>query len=48
MYDFYNEHTVRDQNKDIQYYINKILEYSAKKILIIGAGTGRVAVPLSE
>lgn len=48
MYDFYNEHTLRDQNKDIQYYINKILEYSANKILIIGAGTGRVAIPLSE
>ena len=48
MYDFYNNHTLKDQNKDINYYINQINKYSAKKVLIVGAGTGRVAIPLSD
>ena len=48
MYDFYNDHTLRGQNDDIGYYIEQIKKYSAKKVLIIGAGTGRVAIPLSD
>lgn len=48
MYDFYNKHILRDQNKDIDYYIDQINKYNAKNILIVGAGTGRVAVPLSK
>ena len=48
MYDFYNCHTLRDQNKDIDYYIMQIKKYSAKKVLVIGSGTGRVAIPLSN
>jgi len=48
MYDFYNTHTLLGQNDDIQYYINKIKKYKPNKILIVGAGTGRVALPLSK
>ena len=48
MYDFYNSHTLKGQNDDINYYINVIKEHEFKKTLIIGAGTGRVAIPLSD
>lgn len=48
MYDFYNRHTLKDQNKDIDYYINQIKEYDSSNILIVGGGTGRVAIPLSN
>ena len=46
MYDFYNLHTLKGQNDDIDYYINQIKKYNAKDVLVIGAGTGRVAIPL--
>lgn len=48
MYDFYNDCTLRGQNDDINYYIKQIEFYKAKNVLIIGAGTGRVAIPLSK
>lgn len=48
MYDFYNLHTLKGQNDDIDYYINQIKKYNAKDVLVIGAGTGRVAIPLSK
>lgn len=48
MYDFYNLHTLKGQNDDINYYINQIKENNAKDVLVIGAGTGRVAIPLSK
>lgn len=48
MYDFYNFHTLKGQNDDINYYINQIKLYNSKDILIIGAGTGRVAIPLTK
>ncbi len=48
MYDFYNLHMLKAQNDDIDYYINQIKKYNAKNVLIIGAGTGRVAIPLSK
>ena len=48
MYDFYNSHTLKGQNDDINYYINQIKLYNSKDILIIGAGTGRVAIPLTK
>lgn len=48
MYDFYNKYTLRDQNKDIDYYINQFNKYSANNILVVGAGTGRVVIPLSN
>ena len=48
MYDFYNSHTLKGQNDDINYYINQIKIYDSKDALIIGAGTGRVAIPLSK
>lgn len=48
MYDFYNEHILRGQNNDINYYIEQIKKYQAKKVLVVGSGTGRVAIPLSK
>lgn len=48
MYDFYNYNTLRDQNDDIPYYIKQIDKYSSKKVLVVGAGTGRVAIPLAK
>lgn len=48
MYDFYNSHTLKGQNEDINYYISQIKLYNSKDILIIGAGTGRVAIPLTK
>lgn len=48
MYDFYNENVLKGQNDDIDYYIKQIKKYKAKKVLIVGAGTGRVAIPLAE
>lgn len=47
-YDFYNDHLLKDQNDDISYYKNLISKYLPKKILVVGAGTGRVAIPLSQ
>ena len=48
MYDFYNKYVLKDQNKDVDYYINQLNEYSANNVLVVGAGTGRVAIPLSD
>lgn len=48
MYDFYNEHTLKTQNDDINYYESIVKDYNIKNILIVGAGTGRVAIPLSN
>lgn len=48
MYDFYNSHILKGQNDDIIYYLNQIEKYNAKNVLVIGAGTGRVAIPLSK
>lgn len=48
MYDFYNQYTLRDQNRDIDYYIKQIKKYSVERVLVVGAGTGRVAIPLSD
>lgn len=48
MYDFYNSHTLKGQNDDINYYLNQIEKNNAKEVLVIGAGTGRVAIPLSK
>lgn len=48
MYDFYNLHTLKGQNDDINYYLRQIDENNAKEVLVVGAGTGRVAIPLSK
>lgn len=45
-YDFYNEHMLRGQNMDIDYYIRELQNYQSKNILVVGAGTGRVAIPI--
>ncbi|MDD3048403.1 MAG: class I SAM-dependent methyltransferase [Bacilli bacterium] len=47
-YDFYNQHMLQNQNLDIDYYKKQIKKYNIKKVLIVGAGTGRIALPLSK
>lgn len=47
-YDFYNKHLLVGQNEDIKYYEKQIKSYKPKKVLIVGAGTGRIAIPLSN
>lgn len=47
-YDFYNQHLLHDQNDDILYYQNIAANLKPKKALVVGAGTGRVAIPLSH
>jgi len=48
LYDWHNEYVLEKQNNDIEYFKGCIKEYSPKNILIVGAGTGRVAIPLSS
>lgn len=48
MYDFYNDNQLIDQNDDINYYIQQIKKYNVKNVLVVGAGTGRVAIPLNN
>lgn len=47
LYDWHNSIKLRNQNKDIDFFKKLIGIKKKKKILIIGAGTGRVAIPLS-
>lgn len=48
MYDFYNENQLIGQNDDIKYYIQQVKQNNVKNVLVIGAGTGRVAIPLEK
>lgn len=48
MYDFYNLHMLRGQNDDIFYFKKQIEINNAKTVLVVGAGTGRIAIPLSD
>lgn len=46
LYDWHNEHLLRDQRRDIAYWIRHT--QGLRPLLVLGAGTGRVAVPLAE
>jgi precorrin-6B methylase 2 len=48
LYDWHNSLKLKRQNEDINYYKEFVLANKLKKILIIGAGTGRIAMPLSS
>lgn len=48
LYDWHNNINLHNQNKDINFYKKIIKNKINANILIIGAGTGRVAIPLSE
>ena len=47
-YDFYNDNLLIGQNLDIKYYERILNELKPNRVLIVGAGTGRVAIPLSK
>jgi len=46
LYDWHNEHRLRDQQCDIPYWISHTAD--SRRTLVLGAGTGRVAVPLAR
>ncbi|MFE7117752.1 hypothetical protein ACFU99_20285, partial [Streptomyces sp. NPDC057654] len=46
LYDWHNQHRLRRQQRDIAYWLN--LTERNDRLLVLGAGTGRVAVPLAE
>lgn len=46
LYDWHNEHRLRDQQRDIPYWIRHTA--ASRSTLVLGAGTGRVAVPLAR
>ena len=48
LYDWHNSIKLHNQNKDIVFFQDFIKDNGNKKILVVGAGTGRVAIPLSE
>lgn len=48
LYDWHNDLALESQKHDIAFLKKIIKQYSAHNILIVGAGTGRVAIPLSQ
>jgi trans-aconitate methyltransferase len=48
LYDWHNQLAMKTQYNDIEYFIDRARCYSARTLLIVGCGTGRVACPLSE
>lgn len=46
LYDWHNTHRLKAQRDDISYWMR--VAGSADRLIILGAGTGRVAVPLAE
>lgn len=46
LYDWHNDHRLRTQRDDVAYWIE--LTTDADRPLVLGAGTGRVAVPLAR
>ncbi|MFD7668411.1 class I SAM-dependent methyltransferase [Streptomyces sp. NPDC059788] len=46
LYDWHNDHRLRRQQADIAYWLTVTEE--DERLLVLGAGTGRVAVPLAE
>lgn len=48
LYDWHNSIKLYNQNKDIGFFKEFIKDKENRKILVVGAGTGRVAIPLSD
>lgn len=48
LYDWHNDFILGHQNKDIIFYKKYILQNNIKNVLVVGAGTGRVAIPISS
>ncbi|MGY5309165.1 class I SAM-dependent methyltransferase [Nocardia gipuzkoensis] len=46
LYDWHNDHLLRDQRQDIDYWLT--LTSGASRLTVLGAGTGRVAAPLAR
>ncbi len=47
-YDWHNDNILGRQNRDIKFYKNYIKKHNIDNVLVVGAGTGRVAIPLSK
>ncbi|MGH3568271.1 MAG: class I SAM-dependent methyltransferase [Pseudonocardia sp.] len=46
LYDWHNEHRLRQQRADVPYWLATTTR--AVRLLVLGAGTGRVAIPLAR
>jgi SAM-dependent methyltransferase len=46
LYDWHNSHVLRDQQRDIPYWVRRTRRL--RPLLVLGAGTGRLAVPLAS
>lgn len=47
LYDWHNHRRLQQQMQDISYYQRWLQTYQASDLLVVGSGTGRLAVPLS-
>lgn len=47
LYDWHNSFALKRQSADVDYFINQLQIYHPTNALVVGAGTGRVAIPLS-
>lgn len=46
LYDWHNSHVLRDQQRDIPYWVRRTRRL--RPLLVLGAGTGRLAAPLAS
>lgn len=48
LYDWHNNIKLRRQNEDIAFFQSLLKQLFIKEVLVVGAGTGRIAIPLNE
>lgn len=48
LYDWHNDNILGRQNNDISFYEKYVINNNIKRVIVVGAGTGRVAIPLSK
>ena len=48
LYDWHNGIKLRRQNKDIEFWDSYLEKLRPNEVLVIGAGTGRIAIPLNK
>lgn len=48
LYDWHNVNILGRQNNDISFYEKYVISHNIKHVIVVGAGTGRVAIPLSK
>lgn len=48
LYDWHNDIKLRRQNKDIEFWESYLEKLCSNEVLVVGAGTGKIAIPLSK